>query len=365
MTCIHRIRTCIFAALLTTSAATGWVQTRQDSIRSDGTVVLHDLPVPLSDLLTPEGRAYMLNFLTNPPYAGAMGKSDIKAQRAFQDQLLNGFLAPMRTRYPVNIEHRTIAGIYTDVVTPKGGIPVRNKNRILLNLHGGGFITGARTAGLVESVPIASIEKIEVITIDYRMGPEFKFPAASEDVSAVYKEVLKQYSPDHIGIYGCSAGGMLTGMSIAWFQAHRLPNPGAIGVLCAGLGDMSVGDAAHLAGPLSGFPKAAGSDSSTAKPARVGAAYLGETDPKDPLVYPINSPQLLAHFPATLLVTSTRGFDFGSAIQADNALTRAGVDAELHVWDGLVHAFWYDSNLPESRDVYHVIARFFDQHLSK
>ena len=64
---------------------------------------------------------------------------------------MNWFLKPIRDRYPVNVEHKTIAGIYTDIVTPKDGVAARNRNRILLNVHGGGFVSGARTAALVES----------------------------------------------------------------------------------------------------------------------------------------------------------------------------------------------------------------------
>ena len=166
---------------------------------------------------------------------------------------MNWFLKPIRERYPVNVEHKTIAGIYTDIVTPKDGVAAKNRNRVLLNVHGGGFVSGARTAALVESIPVASVEKIKVITIDYRMGPEYKFPAASEDVAAVYKEILKEYSPQHIGLYGCSAGGMLAAMSIAWFHKNHLPNPSAIGVLCASIGDLGGGDASFITGPLNGF----------------------------------------------------------------------------------------------------------------
>jgi hypothetical protein len=44
-------------------------------------------------------------------------------------------------------------------------------------------------------------------------------------------------------------------------------------------------------------------------------------------------------------------------------LVAQGVDAELHVWEGLGHAFLYDPELPESREVYAVVVRFFEKHL--
>jgi epsilon-lactone hydrolase len=338
--------------------AQGAGELRGDAVDPDGTLHVNDLSVPLSSFLSPEARAYMLHVLRDRPFSGGpSAMQDIKGYRARQDEIMNWFLKPIRERYLVNVEHKTIAGIYTDVVTPKDGIAPKNRNRVLLNVHGGGFLSGARTAALIESIPIAAVEKIKVITIDYRMGPEYKFPAASEDVAAVYKEILKEYQPQHIGLYGCSAGGMLTAMSIAWFQKSHLPNPSGIGVLCASLGDLGGGDASFLTGPLNGFSSPGG--------AQFRPSYLSDVDLKDPLAYPINSPKLLAQFPPTLLVTSTRGMEYSSAINSHNALVRAGVDAELHVWDGLPHAFWYNSDLPESREVYDVIARFFDRHFGK
>lgn len=331
----------------------------------DGTLHIQNLAVPLSNVLSPEARAYMIHLLRDQPFAGGpTAAQDIRGYRARQDEIMNSFLKPIRQRYPVTVEHKTIAGIYTDIVTPKDGVSTRNQDRVLLNVHGGGFISGARTAALVESVPIASVEKIKVITIDYRMGPEYKFPAASEDVAAVYKEVLKEYAPQHIGLYGCSAGGMVAAMSIAWFQKSHLPNPSAIGVLCASIGELTEGDASYISGPLNGFAAPAGRTGSNAA-IQFRPAYLSNVDPKDPLAYPIHSPALVAKFPPTLLVTSTRGMEYSAAIHSHNALVRAGVDAELHVWDGLPHAFWYNSDLPESREVYDVIAHFFDRHFGK
>src|SRR3546814_12008018 len=83
-------------------------------------------------------------------------------------------------------------------------------------------------------MPIAAIGRIKVISVDYRQGPDFTFPAASEDVAAVYRELIMQYDPRNIGIYGCSAGGLLTAQSGAWLIDKKLPLPGARALLCEG-----------------------------------------------------------------------------------------------------------------------------------
>jgi epsilon-lactone hydrolase len=114
-------------------------------------------------------------------------------------------------------------------------------------MHGGAFAVGSVRGGLAESIPVAAVAGIKVITVDYRMAPEHQFPAASEDVASVYKELLKKYKPKNIGIYGCSAGGMLAGQSVAWFQKQRLPRLGAIGIFCAGGDANPSGDSRYLA----------------------------------------------------------------------------------------------------------------------
>jgi acetyl esterase/lipase len=161
--------------------------------------------------------------------------------------------------------------------------------------------------------------KIQVITVDYREAPANKFPAASEDVASVYREVLKTHKPADVGIYRCSAGGILTAMSLAWFQTHDLPTPGAAGIYCASAGAFG-GDASFTAYPL-GEAKLPPAGS----PSRSPLAYLSETDPKDPLVAPINSKEVVARFPPTLIITATRDFAMSSAIYTDVVLTEAGV----------------------------------------
>ncbi len=110
--------------------------------------------------------------------------------------------------YPVNIAKSTVARVPVLIVTPVEPIPAIRADRVLICLHGGGFTTdsGART----ESIPIAQLTRSKVVSVLYRLAPEHPFPAAVDDSVAVYKELLKTYQPRHIGIYGASAGSILT-----------------------------------------------------------------------------------------------------------------------------------------------------------
>ena len=115
----------------------------------------------------------------------------------------------------------------------------------------------------MEAVPVADAGKVKVIAVDYRLGPEHTYPAASEDMETVYRHVLKTTTPDKVGFYGCSAGGTLVGQMIPWLRDKNLPLPGAIGIFCSGLMETFWfgGDTAVLSGLLNarlrseGMPK--------------------------------------------------------------------------------------------------------------
>ncbi|MGH8147826.1 MAG: alpha/beta hydrolase [Rhodanobacteraceae bacterium] len=231
-----------------------------------------------------------------------------------------------------------------------------SKDRVLVNLHGGAFLWGAGSGGLVESIPVASLSRTSVITVDYRQGPEHVFPAACEDVATVYRGLLDRYPAKNIGIYGNSAGGVLTAECVAWFLHARLPLPGAIGTLCGSVAELD-GDSVYVAPALVG--------TSTSLRSFMDLPYFRRADPSDPLVFPANSPALLARFPPTLLVTGTRDYTMSSVLKSQRLLVNAGVNVELHVWDGMWHSFFVDAGMPETDEVYAVVARFFDKHLGR
>jgi monoterpene epsilon-lactone hydrolase len=347
------------------AAFPAWGQPTPDNrIGADGTVRFDGVEIPLSPLMSEEAREYMRHVIVDKPFGTPV--SDISEERRRQDAIMLRFLEPMRQRYAVETAEEKIGGILVDVVTPAAGVAPENAHRVLVNVHGGGFVTGARTASLVESVPLAALMKIKVVSIDYRMGPEHQFPAASEDVAKVYRELLKTYEPRHIGLYGCSAGGLLAAQSIAWFQAHDLPIPAAVGVFCASLGGYFGGDATALAGPLNGMlpPRHAGGQAAPAAPPAPTRAYLDTAKRDDQLAYPAASADAMSAFPPTLFISGTRSFEFSLALVSHNKLARAGVPSHFHGWDGMNHAFFYNSELPESREAYAIMVDFFETYLA-
>lgn len=333
--------------------------------QADGTVLIDGVRLPLSNLLSPQGAAYLRHLIVDKPFGEGPPLADITAERARQDKIMHVFLDPMVKRYAVKISEQRIGGVVTDVVEPAEGIAPANRHRVLINLHGGGFVTGARTASLVESVPLAAVMKIKVISVDYRMGPEHQFPAASEDVAAVYREILKAHDPKRIGIYGCSAGGMLTAQSIAWFQTHNLPRPAAAGIFCASLGQLAAGDSAVLGMAVLGMSRPAPRPAAAQPAPRPAPTYMGSVTNDNALAYPLTSPTMLAKFPPTLFISGTRSFEFSAALNSHNQLTKAGVESQFHGWDGMFHGFFYNSELPESREAYAIMTKFFDAHLAR
>jgi monoterpene epsilon-lactone hydrolase len=328
-------------------------------VEQDGRVHMPAQVVPVSGFLTPEGKAYLAEHLRN------LQRPELLVQEDGIPRLLAGYIARQRELFPVDREDTTIGGVHAYVYTPRNAIAAENRDRVLIDLHGGGFSGCWPACAELESIPIAALGRIKVVSLDYRQGPQHRHPAASEDVAAAYRELTKTYRPENIGIYGCSAGGMLTGMSVAWFQRHGLPRPGAIGILCAGAavldGNAFAGDASYTALPL-GEGRALPADAA-GNP--VPMEYFAGTDPNDPLVAPASSPDVLAKFPPTLIVSGTRSFELSNAVYTHAQLVKNGVDADLHVWEGMFHGFFYNPDVPESRECYEVIVHFFADRLGK
>ena len=93
--------------------------------------------------------------------------------------------------------------------------------------------------------------------------------------------------------------------------------------------------------------------------------YFEGASLEDPLVNPLTDPALMAKFPPALVITSTRDFAMSSGLATHQRLMELGVPSELHVYEGLIHYWFADTGLPESRQAFRVMADFFERHLAR
>lgn len=322
-------------------------------VGADGAVSVPAFTAPSSSLMSAAGNASRVEH--------------IELKRSFKGrptlELYRGVFGPGLARsqaaFAVTTRKDVIAGVPVLIYEPRAGVAAAETNRVLINVHGGGFQACFEECGGMESIPVAALTGLKVISIDYREGAGHRYPEATEDVVSVYRTILKAYAPGHIGLFGCSAGGMLTAQSLAWFATHNLPMPAAAGVYCAGGGAM--GGDSQLIGNLLGdgeLPEAP-------PPGQAGGGigYMAGVTKADVEANPVDHPEILAKFPPTLVVTGSRDFAMSSAIHLHAKLVAAGVDARLHVWEGGRHAFFYDPRVPEAREAYAVMAKFFSDRL--
>lgn len=217
-------------------------------IDTDGTVHLGTRIVPVPGTVSPEAQ----RFLATPPWPEPPPPWDqlpMWKMRKSTDALFGQLAELARRRHPVAIEETTIAGVRAHIVRPLEA-PADRRDRLLINLHGGGFVLGS--GSLIEAIPIAHLTRTPVIAVDYRLAPEHRFPAAVDDVLAVYRAVLADHDARHVGIYGTSAGGILTAQAVVRIERESLPPPACVGMFTMS-GDMAdYGDTARIYS-LAGF----------------------------------------------------------------------------------------------------------------
>ena len=269
----------------------------------------------------------MKDIRSNPP-------ADIHEARAVLDQAF--------TVYPpasdVTIFEIDAGGVPCQWITAPG-VP---QDRLIIYLHGGAYATCSPTThkDLISRLSLAS--GAAALGVDYRLAPEYLFPAAVEDCLAAYNWALGHgFEPRNIVLAGDSAGGGLVVSVLLAARDFALPLPAA-GVCFSPWVDLQcTGESMSVNDDLDAFIKYEGLFARA-------QSYLGEADPKHPWASALYAdlhglPPLLIHVGSaeTLLDDSTR-----LAILAKDS----GVDVSLKIWDDMVHVWQlFASVLPEGQ----------------
>ncbi|CAN7460402.1 alpha/beta hydrolase [Phenylobacterium sp. LjRoot225] len=247
-------------------------------------------------------------------------------------------------------EHRlSAATLYA--VAPKE-LSSENEGRAVLYVHGGGFTVGGGIAAAYAAAGLAAQAKLRTFSVDYRMPPRSPFPAGLDDAVEAYRFLLDRYDPGNIAVYGPSAGGGLAASCLLKARDHGLPMPAAC-VLHSPEADLTEsGDS---------FETNNGVDAILGRLTNSIALYANGHDLRDPYLSPLFG-DFTKGFPPTLLTSGTRDLFLSNTVLMHRALRRAGVSAELHVWEAMGHGGFLGA-APEDQELFADQVQFILRHL--
>jgi epsilon-lactone hydrolase len=269
-------------------------------------------------------------------------------------QELSQELAEVQARFGVTVTPQMLGGVSCYLISPK---EARSGGRLLLSLHGGGWISGADEAGLFESIVMAGVTGYKVIEVNYRLLPDYPFPAALDDLMSVWREIIRGTKASDVAFFGSSVGGSMVLSAVQRARKEGLPVPAAV-MSGSPWADLSkTGDSYYTNDGVDwitydGFWEA------------VAKLYANGRDLKDPLLSPVYGD--FSGFPPVFLVSGTRDVFLSNTVRVQHRLLEAGIPVQLEIEEGQPHmAYVYAAmaGAPEDKELYIRIGRFFAAHL--
>jgi epsilon-lactone hydrolase len=335
--------------------APGWAQENTDisraplspevSFDADGTIHLGARTIPFPTLASAQAKEAYLWLLK---YARDGQPTDPQQfVKWFADHVPMLFAhekaAALRT-YPVMEEDQKIAGVDVTVYIPMS-MPAANKNKVIFE-----FEVDAT------AIAIANLTRTKVMAVHYG-GAQASLP---QQIVAVYREILRTHRPKDVALFGTSGGCALAHSVTQWLPEQKLPFPAAVGLLsCTGRTDP--GDTQTTNNGLDPYLSA------FLFPTRPSGRIVDISNPNTP-GEPARTPldgDIPKGYPPAYLLSGTRDMCLSEIVLLHRKLHNAGVEAELHVFEGMWHGFQDDTDVPEAREALTDLAHFLTAHMEK
>ena len=254
-----------------------------------------------------------------------------------------------RVRLDMDVAREAICadGVPCEWIIQRDSLP----DRVILYLHGGGFVLGLTPLHLQMGTYLAQKTGMRILMVDYRLAPEHPFPAALDDCTTTYCWLLKQgFSARNIVIAGDSAGGNLTITSLMKLRDNGVPLPAAAACLSP-VTDLTDKDSKGFKDPLLP-PKAV---------RFYTESYAGDNNARTPLISPVfgdlrGLPPLLVHVGEDEILRE-------DAVRIAELAKASGVDVRLEIYPHMWHVWQLYLTLPQAIQSLDDIAQFLTSHL--
>ncbi len=249
------------------------------------------------------------------------------------------------TVHPINIDD-----VQTEWLVPKGA----PDNKIIMYVHGGGYVSGSCNDHRAIVSKFAKNCGIKTLTYEYRLAPEHKFPAALDDSIVVYNWLLKNYKSENIIIAGESAGGGLTLAILLALKEKNMPMPAAAVAISPWTDLACLGESYKTKNRKSPAPLNSWFVFSE--------HYVGDNNSKNPLISPLYGD--LAGLPPLLINSGVDDELFDDGEQFYLKAKQAGVNVIFKKGLGMVHCYPLLAPMfPEATEAMNEIVEFIRMHL--
>ncbi len=250
----------------------------------------------------------------------------------------------------MNVTKIHVGGIPAESISGSGA----NAGRVIIYFHGGSYSLGSCQSHRFLVAHISKAAKIPVVLPEYRLAPEFPFPAAVEDALAVYQVILNSSNAKKIILVGDSVGGGLAVALAVVLKERNIALPAAIvclsPVVDLGLTGESIYSKAKEDVIL---------NPETFK--KYIARYIGHTDTKHPLMSPIYAD--LTGLPPLLIQVGGKEILLCDSTRLADKARSSGVDVTLDIWPDMWHVWPYFVNyIPEGQVAINKIAAFIQRY---
>ena len=312
-------------------------------------VPARDVPVP--SFLSPQAQAILgMGLLQVDEYPPLEDLAGWRAMVASRDEVVRSIMVERVSAFDGEVDEIDCDGTRIFVITPAGTSD--EDQRVYLDFHGGGLIMGGGEICRAMGIGAASSVGLRTWTVDYRMPPDFPYPAALDDALATYRALLDVRGPEQIMVGGASAGGNLAAALILRARDEGLPLPAAAILQTPEVDLTESGDS---------FRTNLGLDTvltGSLMPANL--LYAAGHDLAHPYLSPLFG-DFAKGFPPTFLTTGTRDLFLSNTVRMHRALRAADVPTELHVMEAAPHGGFFGT-APEDAQVTRDLRRFVGLH---
>ena len=310
--------------------------------------------IPVPPTISPQAQA----FLSSPLPVSQVAEPDPKDKAGWRDYLkqvdgsLTAMTAARAAQHPAEIISHALSAAPLYEVVPRS-LASRNEKRAIFYIHGGAFIMGGGASAAHQAMVTADLAGMRAFSVDYRMPPDHPFPAGLNDCIEAYRLLLARYKPQNIAVCGASAGGGLAAAFVLKARDLGLPMPAACVLATPEVDLTESGDTFETNDTIDIVLKHRLSNSIL--------LYADGHDLKDPYLSPIFG-DFSKGFSPTILTSGTRDLFLSNTVIMHRALRRAGITAELHVFEAMPHGGFFGT-APEDEEVMAEHVRFMDEQL--